>query len=256
MIVLNLYNRMENYSNIAAVVLAAGKGTRMHSENKNKVTHYLNDQPLILRIVKMFENLYLGSIIVVVGYARDSVITSLQGTQVIFADQEQQLGTGHATQLGFEKVSKGISDVIVIYGDDASMYPLTLLKEFINQHHKEKNVLTLVSFLVENPKGLGRILRKKNKIIGVVEEKNATEEQKKIKEINSGLYIFNKQFLQKYLPVIQVNSVSQEYYLTDLIEIAFKSNFKVGILRAGKLPWFGINTFADLEMAQKVYNQK
>ncbi len=247
---------MESYSNIAAVILAAGKGTRMPADNKNKVTHHLNDQPIILRIVKMFESLKLGAVIVVVGFAKESVYQVLNGQQVVFAEQDQQLGTAHATQAGLEKVSEGISDVIVIYGDDASMYPKSLLKDLIVQHQREKNMITFVSFEVENPTDLGRIERENDKVVGIVEEKNATDEQKKIKEINSGLYIFNKSFLKEYLPKLHVNDISKEYYLTDLVETALRNNLPISVLQAGKLPWFGINSFADLEKAQQVYKQQ
>lgn len=232
--------------------MAAGKGTRMQCQDKNKVAMLLGNKPLVLRIVHLLKTLDLGAIVAVVGYAKESVIEALAGENVLTVEQTEQLGTAHAVQVGLKKLPEKISDVIVIYGDDASLYPASLLNTLVIKHMGSNAAVTFITFTVSEPKGLGRVLRDENgNVSEIVEEKNATEEQKKVNEINSGCYIFNKAFLAKYLPRIGKNPVSGEYYLTDIIELALKNNEKVETVEGKNFPWRGINTPDELKAAEK-----
>lgn len=239
-------------NNTGAIILAAGKGSRMKSVDKNKVTIHLGNKPIVLRIVHLLQQLHLQTIVAVVGFAKESVMEVLAGENVVFAEQKEQMGTGHATEVGLEKMPEDIADVIVLYGDDASLYPISLLQNIVDQHQSHKPAVTMLTITVVDPKGLGRVIRDgENNVIGIVEEKNATEEQRRINEINPGFYIFNRNFLQTYLPLIEKNSVSGEYYLTDIIELALKNNETVETVEGKDLPWRGINTPEELQAAEQ-----
>lgn len=245
-----------SHTSIGAIILAAGRGSRMKLQEVNKVTLLLGDKAIVVRIVELLKQVQVGSIVAVIGHAKESVIDALKGENVIFAEQAEQLGTGHAVQVGLEKVPEEIEDVIVIYGDDASFYPVSLIENLIGQHCLNKAAVSFITFTVSDPTGLGRVLRNENKeVIGIVEEKNASDEQKKICEVNAGCYIFNRTFLANYLPQVKKNPVSGEYYLTDMVELALANNEKVSTVEAGDLPWRGINTADELEEAQKFFNQ-
>jgi bifunctional UDP-N-acetylglucosamine pyrophosphorylase / glucosamine-1-phosphate N-acetyltransferase len=133
----------------------------------------------------------------------------------------------------------------------AAFYPFQVIKKQINHHLKSQPSITLLTAEKKDPYGLGRIIRDKSgKITGIVEEKNTTEEQKKIKEINTGCYCFDLKFIKKYLPQIKKDKAKGEYYLTDIVDIAIKNNKKVTSIKASRGEYFqGINTRQQLEKA-------
>ena len=143
-----------------------------------------------------------------------------------------------------------------MYGDDSAFYTQDILNEFISKHFFQNADLSFLTLERENNFGFGRIIRDNSGTLQeIVEEKNATEEQKKIKEINAGLYIFNVEFLRKHLPMVQKNELTGEFYLTDLIGIGLQKKKKVLAVLAGKLEWWGINTVKDLEDAHRALLQ-
>lgn len=239
---------------LAVIILGAGKGTRIKATNNlNKVVYKLNGKPMIDYSVSLFESLKISPIIAVVGYASSSVKQILKH-RVIYAVQKQQLGTGHALKIGFAKVPHDTQDVLSVYGDDSAFYTQKLIKSLVKTHHQTNSDITFVTIEKQHPQGMGRIYRdSQGKVLAIVEEKNATSEQKKIIEINTGLYCFKKSFLYKYLDKIKLNPVSHEYYLTDLIEIAISGHRKVTTLKwPDKNIWFGVNTREELEQAVKL----
>jgi len=240
---------------LGAIILAAGKGKRMKSKDANKVTLPLADKPLILHAIHLFENMDFGAIVVVVGFAKDSVKKVLKDNQIIFAEQTKRLGTAHAVKSGLASVPSNISDVLVIQGDDSHFYKEATIKKLMETHINADASLTFVTIDVENPFGLGRIVRNdKDDVVAIVEEKDATDGQKKIKEVNPACYVFKVDFLKKYLPQVQKSPITGEYYLTSLITIAIKYKEPIATLRAGAMPWRGVNTREELQEAEKLYH--
>lgn len=238
---------------IAAIILAAGKGKRMNSEKTNKVVTTLGSKQMILHTIDRLHGLLISPIIVVVGFAKESVMNLLDN-RVIFADQNKRLGTAHAVMCALKKLPEDIDTVLVLNGDDSAFYTEDVIKNLINTHNNEKSALSFLTITVENPAGLGRVVRGKDgKVMGIIEEKDATVEQRKINEINPACYIFEVSFLREYLKKVKKSPISGEYYLTSLIDIALRNGQKVEAVMGGKILWRGINTPEELKEAQKLY---
>ena len=242
-------------NNVGAIILAAGKGKRMNSKNFNKVVHLLNGKPMIIHPVEMFESLGLKPIVVVVGFAKKSVVSAV-GNRVIFAHQSKILGTGHAVSCGLKKLTDNTKNVLVVNGDDSAFYTAETISELINEHVKKEAALSFLTINVDNPFGLGRIIRDANgNTLGVVEEKDATDDQRKIEEVIPGCYVFSVSFLRKYLKKVKKSMATGEYYLTSLIDLAIRNNEKVEAIKGGKISWRGINTPKELKEAEQLFSQ-
>jgi bifunctional UDP-N-acetylglucosamine pyrophosphorylase/glucosamine-1-phosphate N-acetyltransferase len=243
---------------ISAIVLAAGKGTRMKATNdKNKVAYQLNDKPMISYTIDTLKQCHINQIIVVVGYAKDSVMSVL-GNDVEYAHQDQPQGTGDAVRVALPQLVSTTNQVLVMYGDDSAFYTPELIQQLITTHQANGNHLTLVSLHKDDPTGLGRIIRDdQNQMIGVVEEKVASPDQTLITEINTGLYCFNRLFLDQAIARLSKNPVSGEYYLTDVIAYAFAHGYQAeALLWNNDDIWHGINTPEQLKTAETRMKQK
>ncbi len=239
---------------VSAIILAAGKGKRMKEEGVNKVTQLLRGVPLISYTVGLLQKMKVSPIFVVIGHAKESVKNALRDTDIIFVEQEKQLGTGHAVKCAMKKIQKTTTDTIILYGDDSYLYTKKVLNKIINRHMIEESMLTFLTIKVPLPGGLGRVIRNnKGEVSGIIEEKDATEEQRKINEINPNCYIFRAGFLNKYITKIRKSPITGEYYLPALIKIARENNEKILAVDGGFLPWKGINTKEDLEEAKRLY---
>jgi len=246
---------MSEERKLGAVILAAGRGKRMEVEGVNKVTMSLAEKPIILRIVQFMKKLGIESTVVVVGHAKESVMEVLKDEQnVYFAEQKELLGTGHAALVALEKIPADVTDVIIVYGDDAVIYiddHLPIIEKLFETHYVSNAAFTFLTIEQENPFGLGRIVREESgRVKSIVEEKDATEEQKKIKEINPGCFIFRVDFLKEYLGKVQKSSATGEYYLTSLIDLAMKNNVHVETMKGGYMAWRGVNTKEELKQAE------
>lgn len=244
-------NQLEGYDDLVGVILAGGKGKRMHSKVP-KILNTIAGRPMISYSLENLRNAGIKNIVPVLGFKRHLIIAILS-KNVNYAVQPKPLGTGNAVLNAFPKILPSTKTLLVINGDDSAFYTPKTIKNVIELHKKDDSMLTFVSLIQDNPQGLGRVLRDlKGKLIGTVEEKNATENQKKIKEVNDGLYIFNYKWLQKNIYNIKKNSVAKEYYLTDLIQIALSNKDKVSVYT---LPdsneWQGINTQEQLKEAEE-----
>ncbi|MBI3985183.1 MAG: NTP transferase domain-containing protein [Candidatus Levybacteria bacterium] len=238
--------------NLGAIILAAGKGKRMNATAVNKVAMPLADKPMIVHTIELLENLQIKNIVVVVGFAKVSVMNIL-GQKVRFAEQKKRLGTAHAVLVGMRQMAKDARHIIVLNGDDSAFYKRDLIEKLIEKHLASNAGLTFLTIEKENPFGLGRIIRNSSgKVSAIVEEKDATKNQQKIKEINPGCYIFNSQFLRKYLPKIKRSEITAEYYITRIIDIGIKNSERIETLPAGQIPWRGINTKQELEEAEQL----
>lgn len=239
-------------NNIWAIILAAGKGSRMKLKDRNKVALEVAGEPLITRTVGNLKGAGIKNILVVVGYAQNSVV-SLLDKNIKTALQRKRLGTGHAVKIALKHLPAKRGAVLVVYGDDSYLYTPDILQKLIRLYREKSPALCFLTTEVENPAGLGRILRNQHhQVVGIVEEKDAAPEQKLIKEINPACYIFSTSFLQKYLPKISKNPLKGEYYLTDLIRLAVKYHEPLESLKVEKLKWRGVNTVEELKEAEQL----
>ena len=175
--------------------------------------------------------------------------------KVVF--QERALGTANAAECAIPKLRRNVRDLLVLNGDDSAFYTSQTLKAVIARHQKEKNVLTFVTLVKKDPFGLGRIIRsKEGKLLRIVEEKIATEREKKNREVNIGCYLFNKNWFAKNVSLVWLSKVG-EYYLTDMVEIALKKKQKVATFKLkNETEWVGINNSQELEIADRLMRKK
>ena len=242
-------------TNLGAIILAAGKGSRMKSKKINKVAMHLADKPMILHSVELLKEIKVKHTVVVVGFAKNSVMKLLDGG-VIFAEQKKRLGTAHAVITALKKLPQGVDDVLVINGDDSAFYTKEIIKKLVDKQYESKAAFTFLTIERKNPAGLGRVVRSSDgRVLGIVEEKDASTVQRKITEVNPACYIFKVNFLRKYLPFVEKSSITGEYYLTSLIELGIKNKEKVETLPAGNLAWRGINTRDELLEAETLINK-
>lgn len=239
------------------VILAAGKGKRMGKAEMPKVLVALKNKPLILYILEELEKLNaLFKPVIVVGYKSEKV-KQILGDDFVYAFQDKQLGTAHAVEASKNKVKA--ENVLALYGD-MPFIKASSLKKLINLHHKKKSKISMFTAKVPNfsgkfgsLNGYGRILRNSaGKIVEIVEFKDANERQRKNKEVNPGIYVFNSDWLWKNIKKISNHNVQKEYYLTDLIKIAFEEQENISNLQIDPKEVLGVNTPQDLAWAEKV----
>ena len=214
-----------------AVILAAGKGTRMKSELP-KVLCPVVDRPMIHFVLDALESAGIKKHIVVVGYKADDVRAELSGRggDIQFVLQEEQLGTGHAVQMCTSELSEQTGPTIVLAGD-SPLVQSTSLKKLLDHFHETKPALLLGTLEKEDPQGLGRIVRdKEGNFTGIVEHKDATEEQLKICEVNMSTYLFNTSDLLTSLGMLSNDNAQNEYYLTDCARLLADSGRPVAAL--------------------------
>ena len=243
-------------ANFSVIVLAAGLGTRMKS-GLPKVLHRLLGRPLIYYVLDTVLALEPKECVVVVGYRHRDVESALKAYNVKFALQDKQLGTGHAVicTKDFFKRQKG--QVLIVCGDTPFL-SLKTLKRFINSHIEQKNSVSVLSSYLDDPFGYGRILRDKNgQFLKIVEEKDASIEIKKIKEINTGVYVCDIEFLFSALSKITPNNAQKEYYLTDIISIAREEGLRVeAFMYAKPQEILGVNTRVQLSELENILLDK
>lgn len=236
---------------LSVVILAAGQGKRMRSDTP-KVLHRLGGKTLLEHVVHTAERFQSSLPIVIYGHQGELIKHRLANLNVIWTEQKEQLGTGHALLQALPHIPPD-HRVLVLYGDVPLISPETL-QRFLTMD--EKN-LGMITAHLANPFGFGRIIRdEQNKIIDIVEEKEADPTQKLIKEINSGIYLFPTEFLSKTLPQLKNNNHQNEYYLTDLISLAVKKNISVqSIQPTFPEEIFGINDRAQLSVLERFHQR-
>ncbi|OGY21657.1 MAG: hypothetical protein A2126_01920 [Candidatus Woykebacteria bacterium GWB1_45_5] len=246
---------MENF---AAIVLAAGKGTRLAGGTpspKPKVLYELAGRPMIAYTLSLLKKVGAEEIVVVVGY-KAAEVKKVAGEGYKFATQSKQLGTGHAVSVGLSQVTSSAGNILVVNGDDSAFYNPETIQKVLNKHVGKGGVVTFVSLDVEDPTGLGRVIREEERVIGIIEEKIASSEQKKIKEVNDGVYVFRRSWLGENLPKIKKSPVG-EYYLVDLVSLAVLQGEEVGVFKLLNTDeWRGVNTKEELIAADRLMRER
>lgn len=241
---------------LTSIVLAAGKGTRMKSELP-KVATMLIGKPLLSHVLENIEQAGIQNKIVVVGFKKEIVQEIASGfSNVEFAEQTEQLGTGHAVLCA---ESKTLASTTLVACGDAPLITGDSFKKLINLHESTSSAATILTAILDNPFGYGRIIRSKtdDSVLKIVEEKDATTEEKLVKEINTGTYVFNTSKMFESLHSIGNDNSQKEYYLTDVIKILRSKNEKVSALALqNPLESHGINSPDDLLRAEEMLTKR
>ncbi len=245
--------------NLSAIVLAAGKGTRMKS-NRPKVLHEVAGLPMLSYPVAALKGLKAKKIVIVIGHGAQSVKDALEETGVSFAVQDEQLGTGHAVICGMKGLKGVDGDVVILSGDVPLITPQTI-KGLLKIHSaggKNRPVLSLITALMEDPSGYGRVVRDAhNRIASIVEDKDCTPAQKEINEINTGIYLADSGFLRDNLKRIGSSNRQGEYYLPDLVSLAISQGARVAAMtHADAAEVMGVNNRVDLARANSAMKER
>nr|WP_320011675.1 NTP transferase domain-containing protein [uncultured Desulfobulbus sp.] len=240
---------------IIAVVLAAGKGTRMKSAVA-KVLHPVFFRPMLHHVLDSVKTAGIDTCAVIIGHQRKAVEQILVPYAVDTVVQEEQLGTGHAVLCA--EPSCADKDAVLILCGDTPLIRAETLEEMIKVHQQQKSTLTLMTTRVENPFGYGRILRDPDgQITGIVEQKDATESQLQVDEINAGIYLVNRSFLFSALAQVGTNNAQGEVYLTDIVALAKETGAAIqSFVHPEPLDVLGVNSRVELAQAQKILQQR
>ncbi|MDR3214892.1 MAG: bifunctional UDP-N-acetylglucosamine diphosphorylase/glucosamine-1-phosphate N-acetyltransferase GlmU [Bacilli bacterium] len=240
---------------INAIILAAGRGTRMKS-NLPKVIHKILDKPMIMHVIDNLRQAEVNNIISVVGYQAE-LVKAVVKEESRFVLQNEQLGTGHAIMMCSEILKDKDGITIVICGDTPLISSSTI-KELIDYHIRNDNHATILTGELEDTLSYGKIIRDNdNNVVKIVEFKDAKEEYQNIKEFNTGTYIFNNKLLFNLIDMLDNNNSQKEYYLTDIIEIMANQKYKVdGCILKDLKETIGINDRATLAYAQRVLSSR
>ncbi|WPD22609.1 MAG: NTP transferase domain-containing protein [Candidatus Electrothrix scaldis] len=241
-----------NTPNISAVILAAGKGTRMKSDQA-KVLHELFFKSMLHHVLDAVAATDVGELAVIVGHQREKVLTSLEeaGYQFSPVVQEEQLGTGHAV-LCAESACATADLVMILCGDTPLIRPETL-QTMIDRHQENGAVVTLMTTVLAEPFGYGRILTDaEGGVFAIVEQKDATEEQRAIQEINAGIYLVDREFLFSALRQVGTDNSQGEVYLTDIVSIATRQGHRVEkFVHTPAIDVLGVNSRVELAQAHR-----
>ena len=240
---------------VAAVVLAAGQGTRMRSELP-KVLHKVVGKHLIEHVIERCQEAFIPKIIVVVGHLGEQV-EEILGDGFYYAWQREQLGTGHAVRQAVQFFTPETEDVLVLCGDTPLLTEPTLSK--LMQLHKEEGAAaTILTTTLSDPTGYGRVIRNnRGDVLKIVEDKDASATERQIKEINSGTYCFKVDILQEMLQKIKPDNIQAEYYLTDVISLCQDNKLKVTAYHTEDAEEvMGINSRIQLAQAESIFQKR
>ncbi|MBM4264386.1 MAG: UDP-N-acetylglucosamine diphosphorylase/glucosamine-1-phosphate N-acetyltransferase [Deltaproteobacteria bacterium] len=241
---------------LGVIILAAGQGTRMKSDLP-KVLHPIGGKPLFLHPLGIAKRLGASKIAIIIGHGAESVRRAYAGADVSWVVQEKQLGTGHAVLCARESFSDFAGDILILSGDVPLIRQATLAA-MIERHRRAEAALTLMTAVLDAPKGYGRILRDPNSAItGIVEEKDASEAQRAIREVNAGVYVAAPQFLFTALTGVKNDNNQGEYYLPDAVGIAVSQQKNVATFEVDDArEMLGINTREELARMETTLRER
>ena len=240
--------------NFKAIILAAGKGTRMKSKYP-KVIHKVCGKEMVNHVINVSKKAGVNDIVAILGHESDVVKERLPKDTMI-AMQTEQLGTGHAVKMAKEYIND--EDTIVVLCGDTPLIKEDTLQRLFSYHLENGYHATVLTTKVDNPTGYGRIIRDNNEyLLKIVEQKDANEEEKAVKEINSGIYCFNGKSLREALDLIDNNNAQGEYYLTDTIYIMRDKGLKVGAYNGSTIEeLMGVNSRVELSKAEEIMRKR
>ena len=238
---------------LAAIILAAGKGTRMGSDLP-KVLHEVGGKPMIVHVIHTAKALGAKKIIAVLGYKFEIVQKALENESIECALQLEQLGTAHAVLQCRELLNNFQGNILILYGD----VPLTkveTLSKLMEVHERATSLSTILTTDLSDPTGYGRIIRNSDhSLMKIVEEKDSTNEERQISEINSGIYVFDASTLFRLLPLVGNNNKQNEYYLPDVLNLIIQEKGKVAIDKINNyIEIQGVNNKEQLTVVNRLY---
>lgn len=237
---------------IIGLVLAAGKGTRMKSALP-KVLHPLLGKPILAYVINLLHAIDIDRIVVVIGHGGDLVKRRFKSWNIDFAVQEKQRGTGHAVRCAEKCVDNQHSDILIICGD-TPLFTKATISEFIKAHKEAKHKVSILSTVLSDPTGYGRIIRDEQGVFSkIVEEKDASDQERKVREVNTGTYLVDGKVLFDLVKKVGCNNAQSEFYLTDIVSLAKKKEYSVGAFTlASEEESMGVNSRIQLAEAEKV----
>ncbi|MFV0467118.1 MAG: sugar phosphate nucleotidyltransferase [Lachnospiraceae bacterium] len=243
-------------SNLKAVILAAGKGTRMKSELP-KVVHTIDGKCLADYVIEAAKGAGVQEVCLVVGYEKDKVQEMIADQDVIYMEQAQQLGTGHAVKCAKEFLADGDGQTMILFGDTPLITKETL--DCLHEYHTNAgNTVTVLSAYMEDATGYGRIIRDgAGEFLKSVEHKDATDDERESHEVNSGMYLYETKDLCEALELLKNHNAQGEYYLPDTLEIIRKKGKKVDAFMIESAEDItGVNDLEQLEAAEAIIRRR
>ena len=238
-----------------AIILAAGKGSRMKSETI-KVLHDVAGKSILGHVLDAV-TLSCDQLYVVVGYQANAIKSKFLDKNIQFVEQNEQLGTGHAVDQVIPSLNSQIDSNTIVLAGDCPLIQSSTLEQLFETHQNNNAAVTILTTHMKNPHGYGRILRDNNQtVLGIKEQKDCSDHELKITEINSGIYVFKTDLLINNIKKITPNNKQAEYYLTDMIQILQKQNEKIEtVILDDENEISGVNTRADLAHINKTIYQ-
>ncbi len=240
-------------NNVGVVILAAGRGSRLNCVDKPKVMCEIGGQPIVGYIVATLKKcgFTAENIFLVVGFHKEK-IEEYFGSEVSYVEQAELKGTAHAAFVGMQKLPRNVETVLVINGDDSAFYSAESILDFLEKHQQNKAVVSVLSVELDDPAIYGRIIKHEGGRVEIIEKEYLTAEQKKVHEISSGTFCFNRNWFETIFPHMPPLRKLGEYGLPTAMAMADKENLPVQIIKLkNNREWFGVNTPAELEEANK-----
>ena len=237
-----------------ALVLAAGQGKRIKSDLP-KVLHKVCGKEMLKHVIDSIRRSGIDDIDVIIGKGAELVKERTSDKNVSYSLQAEQLGTGHAVKCT-EEFLRGKKGVVAVFSGDTPLIKQSTIERLFNDHIENKNASTVLTAIVDDPTGYGRIVREKNEVLKIVEHKDCTEEELKINEMNSGIYCFDIELLVDALDKLNNDNEQGEYYLTDVIEILKSKNEIVGAVITDYEETIGVNSRAQLAQAEEILKSR
>ncbi|MGL5245211.1 MAG: sugar phosphate nucleotidyltransferase, partial [Sarcina sp.] len=237
-----------------AMILAAGQGKRIKSDLP-KVLHKVCGKEMVNHVIDTMRAADLKDVNIIIGKGADLVKERTESRNVIYSLQEQQLGTGHAVKCAKDFL-QGKKGVVAIFTGDAPLIMANTVEKLINTHIEKGNSATILTSVIQNPTGYGRIIRKNEDVEKIVEHKDCNEEELKVNEVNAGMYCFDIEELLSSLEKLSNDNAQGEYYLTDVIEILKSQNKKIGAMVTDFEETIGVNSRVELSIAEDILKKR